>query len=122
MKDIICVDLSKMTDSQISEFCVARNFIYDAVLNLKRQSYAKVWWTKEGIGIAFTLRKDNQWNILDYDAVRMFDDFTASLSSVSVYEPPKPIIVLDVDAILDKIGKHGISSITNEEKAFLDNQ
>lgn len=31
-------------------------------------------------------------------------------------------VVLEVDAILDKIGKYGIDSITKEEKNFLDNQ
>ena len=30
-------------------------------------------------------------------------------------------VVLEVDVILDKIGKYGISSITKEEKDFLDN-
>jgi hypothetical protein len=30
-------------------------------------------------------------------------------------------VVLEVDSILDKIGKYGISSITKEEKDFLDN-
>ena len=30
-------------------------------------------------------------------------------------------VVLEVDAILDKIGKYGINSITKEEKDFLDN-
>ena len=31
-------------------------------------------------------------------------------------------VVLETDAILDKIGKYGISSITEEEREFLDNQ
>jgi len=31
-------------------------------------------------------------------------------------------VVLEIDAILDKIGKYGIESITVEEKNFLDNQ
>lgn len=31
-------------------------------------------------------------------------------------------VVLEIDAILDKIGKYGISSITAEERSFLDNQ
>jgi hypothetical protein len=30
-------------------------------------------------------------------------------------------IVLELDAILDKIGKYGIDSISKEEKDFLDN-
>ena len=30
-------------------------------------------------------------------------------------------VVLEVDSILDKIGKYGINSITKEEKDFLDN-
>jgi hypothetical protein len=30
-------------------------------------------------------------------------------------------VILEVDSILDKIGKYGISSITKEEKDFLDN-
>jgi len=31
-------------------------------------------------------------------------------------------VVLEIDAILDKIGRYGIESITVEEKNFLDNQ
>jgi hypothetical protein len=31
-------------------------------------------------------------------------------------------VVLETDAILDKIGKYGISAITEEEREFLDNQ
>jgi hypothetical protein len=30
-------------------------------------------------------------------------------------------VVLEVDTILDKIGKHGIDSISKEEKDFLNN-
>ena len=122
MKDIICVDLTKLTDSEIAEFCASTNFIYDGVMSLKKQTYAKVWWTREGVGIAFTLAKDNQWNIKDYDSVRMFDGFVPSLLQVSVYEPPKPVVFLDVDSILDKIIKYGKESMTAEEKRFLDNQ
>ena len=122
MKDIICVDLTKLTDSEIAEFCASRNFIYDGVIGLKRQTYAKVWWTREGVGIAFTLAKDNQWNIKDYDSVRMFDGFVPSLSEVPVYEAPKPIVVLDVDSILEKIFKYGKESMTTEEREFLDSQ
>ena len=32
------------------------------------------------------------------------------------------LVVLEIDVILDKIGKYGIDSITQEEKNFLDNQ
>jgi hypothetical protein len=31
-------------------------------------------------------------------------------------------VVLETDAILDKIGKYGIDSITTEERNFLDNR
>ena len=31
-------------------------------------------------------------------------------------------VVLETDAILDKIGKYGIESITAEERNYLDNQ
>lgn len=122
MKDIICADLTKMTDSQIAEFCAGRNFSYEAVINLKKSSYAKIWWSREGLGVAFTLTKSNQWNIKDYDTIRLFENFMPDLAAVPVYEPPKPVAVLDVDVILEKIFKYGRQSMTVEEKKFLDSQ
>jgi len=122
MKYIICVDLSKLTESEVAEFCASRKLSYDVVVRLKKDSYAKVWWTLEGVGIAFTLSPENKWNIKDHDTVRFFSSFIPDLSSMPVYEPPKPERHMDVDSILEKIFKYGKDSMTEEERNFLDSQ
>ena len=47
-----------------------------------------------------------------------FETFVESVVDIEVVQLP---VVLELDSILDKIGKYGINSITKEEKDFLDN-
>ena len=47
-----------------------------------------------------------------------FETFVETLVDIEVVQLP---VVLELDVILDKIGKYGINSITKEEKDFLDN-
>lgn len=49
--------------------------------------------------------------------------FTKPISDVAIDVAKTELpVVLEIDAILDKIGKYGISAITAEERSFLDNQ
>ena len=122
MKDIICVDLTILSDDELKEFCVGYNLMYDSILNLKERTYAKLWLTKDGILIAFNLVEENIFEIDDFETIRLFNKFLPELLAVEVYEPVKIPIILEVDVILEKISKYGVDSITKEEKDFLDNQ
>jgi len=123
MKDIICVDLTVLSQDQLKSFSAEHNVSYEALLDFKQKTYAKLWITKGGICIAFTLVKDNEFKIKDFKTVRMFNGFIAELNLMDPYAPVEAAAIdMDVDAILDKISKHGIASITLEEKKFLDAQ
>jgi hypothetical protein len=131
MKNLICVDLTALTYDQVRKFCSEFEFNEEVVLKLKKESYAKVWFTKTGFGIAFTLAQHNIWKIKDYDSIRYFNDFISSLNSTPIYSPKEEEITsnskefnteLSVDSILEKIFKYGRESMTPEEKKFLDNQ
>ena len=72
--------------------------------------------------MCFTLLEENKFDIKDFDTIRFLKGYLAELSSMSPYQVPNPSVLLEVDAILDKIIKYGKDSLTLEEKEFLDNQ
>lgn len=123
MKDIICVDLTILNEQEIKDFCATYRLMYDVILDFKKKTYAKLWLTKDGILIAFNLIKENDFDIDDYETVRLFNKFLVELElSTKVYAPVKEPIILEVDVILEKITKYGIDRITKEERDFLDAQ
>jgi hypothetical protein len=128
MKDIICVDLTILNDAEIKDFCVAYELMYETILDFRKKTYAKLWLTKDGVLIAFNLIKENDFEIDDYETIRLFNKFLPELESSTkvyapkVYAPIKVPIILEVDAILEKISKYGIDGITIEERDFLDAQ
>lgn len=122
MKDIICVDLSALNFEQLKEFSIEKNFKYEVLQDLKNKTYAKIWFTRSGEGVAFTLVRKNIFKIKDYEKVRPFEGFFEDLSKMEAYKPTRPAKILEVDAILDKIAKYGAQSMTKEEKEFLDSQ
>lgn len=121
MDDITCIDLSILDKDQLKDFCSTYNVSYEAILDFKEKTYAKLWITKQGICIAFTLTKENNFDIEDFDTVRIFNGFLKELEVMKPYQAIVEPVILDVDTILEKIGKYGIESITQEEKSFLDN-
>lgn len=122
MKDIICVDLSAITYEQLEYFCREKNFGYEVLKDLKNKTYAKIWFTRTGEGIAFTLAKKNIFKIKDHATVRPFEGFFEDLAKVPAYVAPVQASLLEVNVILDKIAKYGVASMTKEEKDFLDSQ
>ena len=122
MKDIICVDLSILDIEELKDFCTTYNFSYPALLKFKQDTYAKLWIIKDGTCMCFTLLEENKFDIKDFDTIRFLKGYLAELSSMSPYQVPNPSVLLEVDAILDKIIKYGKDSLTLEEKEFLDNQ
>lgn len=122
MSNIICVDLTALSYEQLEQFCKEVNFKYEVLHELKNKTYAKVWFTRQGEGIAFTVSKKNIFKIKDYGTIRPFEGFFQDLDKIEAYVPPVPSNVLEVDAILDKIAKYGTWCMTKEEKDFLDSQ
>ena len=128
MKDIICVDLTILNDAELRDFCSTYELMYETILDFRKKTYAKLWLTKDGCLIAFNLIKENDFEIDDYETVRLFNKFLPELESSTkvyapkVYTPIKEPIILEVDTILEKIFKYGKDVLTIEEKNFLDNQ
>ena len=130
MKDFICIDFLTMDDTQLIKICDKFGFLYSKVISFKEKTYAKLWMTKDGICMAFTLTKKNHFNIKDYNTVRVFTGFLKELEKMESYQIDdvvegsfeNPEIILDVDVILEKIFKYGKDSLTKEELNFLDNQ
>lgn len=120
MKDVICVDLTKLNHEQLKTFCDEHNFVFDVLMDLKKKTYHKIWFLRDGTGLAFNLCQDNIFKIKDYEKVRFFTDLLKDLTKIDAYEPAKVEVVLDVDTILEKIHRYGKDSITKEEKDFLD--
>ena len=128
MKDIICLNLVALDNTQLKKICDKLNLSYDFFLDKKERTYAKIWMDKNGDCIAFTLTEKNNFNIKDYNTVRVFSNFLKELEEMKSdqIEDEKPFenpeIILDVDVILEKIFKYGKDSLTKEELKFLDNQ
>ena len=122
MKNVICVDFTKLDPVQLSAFCDEYNFSYDVLLDLKNKTYGKIWFLPDGTGIAYNLCRNNIFKITNYEKVRVFTDFLTHLSDIPTYEPAPLVTFFDVDTILEKIHKYGKESITKEEKDFLDGQ
>ena len=120
MDDIICVDLTVLDKNQLKDFCSTYNFSYEGILDFKEKTYAKLWITKQGICMAFTLTKKNSFNIKDFDTIKAFNGFLKELGTMEPYQVIVEPVILDVDVILEKISKYGIKSITLEERHFLD--
>lgn len=121
MKNVICVDLTILNPAQLQVFCDECNFDFEVLSDLKNKGYWKVWFLKDGFGISYNLTKGNAFGVSDYAKVRYFEDFMTDLSKMEAYQPAPVEVVFSVDVILEKISKHGVGSITKEEKDFLDN-
>lgn len=121
MKNVICVDFTKLDAEQLKFFCDEHNFNFDVMIDLKNKTYHKVWFMKDGTGLAFNLCKKNIFKITDYEKVRFFTGLLDEFVAMDSYEPVKVEVVLDVDTILEKIHKFGEASISKEERDFLDN-
>lgn len=144
---VVCISLKSHSDEQLSAICDRFSLSLDALLSLKSEGIFKVWFEQGGeYLIAFTaLDAPDYLNVCGN-----FSDFANNLTMImflkSIKQVPtpkirkaqvvsekacvsKPVaksldlpIVLEVDAILDKISKYGIASISKEEKDFLDSQ
>jgi hypothetical protein len=110
--NIFCIDLQNTATSEIKRICKDFNLYEDVVLELKSQKIQKVWI-------------DSVTNFLvaeqKGDKVKVCKDLSRQLLAIKPYTPKVEEVVLDLDAILEKISAKGISSLTIREKKFLEN-
>ncbi len=133
---VICVNLQTNTDSKLESISEIYSISYEAMLQMKKQGYVKVWMEKGGYYlIAYTKKKNPDMLMIckNFDKfATKHADFLRSMKQVPTppsmrnlkkteKEENNKQIVLETDAILEKIFQHGIDSITKEEKDFLDN-
>lgn len=134
--NIKCIDLTAYNYEKLVEIGTALKIANPSLLaENKRIGIGKIWFdTKnDNAVIAYTVKGDNEILIADnfiaditkikpVDViVKEKEQSVVSLVESVINSPRKLKVVLDVDAILDKIGQYGIDSITKEEKDFLDN-
>ncbi len=142
---VVCISLKSHTEEVLSLISDLYSLSLEAMLEMKAGGYAKIWAEIGGYYlIAYTTMKDQDFlNICENYKTFGFENssFLRGLKQVptpkkrkkAVAKDVSPVaneaaavldlpVVLEVDAILDKIGKYGISSITKEEKDFLDAQ
>jgi hypothetical protein len=136
---LISMNLQKMTDKEVVEFADKNGFESKDFIENKEMGVVDMWVVinKGYKVVAYTLNTNpteikyverNMPNFLktmftSYDAES--DDIariTRKSMSVVSSTVDKLQIILETDAILDKISKNGISSLSKEEKDFLKKQ
>lgn len=111
--DLICVDLKMFNHVKLKDICNIHKLNYETMWTNKKNGFAKIWIDKDRMQIiAYTTKKD--------DSVKFTDEYGDFLSSyVPVDLPRKEETPLNLDDILDKISKSGVSSLTLDERDFL---
>jgi hypothetical protein len=87
--------------------------------HLVKNGYDELWYIKDpkGFGVIISVGKNGNIELYDY-----FKDKIKKIRNIEKYNLKDSLpIVLEPDAILEKIHKYGIDMITKEEKDFLDN-
>jgi hypothetical protein len=111
--NIVKINLTKFNYIKLKEISEEYYVDYESIVNNKKAGYAILWIDNDAqIIIAYTKKKDNT---IHY--TQSMDDYLFSLQEVEVIKEPKE---LSLDAILEKISKYGVQSLTDEEKGYLD--
>ena len=148
---IICIELRKYNDSQLSVISEQLNLIDGYLKRLKDEGSVKVYWDVTKTYVVGSLKRkdlhnsydthlykglllnENYFSMTKKDKDKLLNiqptEFNTKKSATKhmvVLEKSKVtksvVEVLEVDAILDKIFKYGISSLTKNEKDFLDKE
>ena len=146
---VFCVSVKSHTDAELKLISDLYLVSYDALLELKAEGCHKAWLHRGGDWlIAYTTKKNPDF--IDvcsiYKKNTTLDDtmflrkmkqvptpkskkhgkatgsFVPAKAEIAVKSKGNASVKLEVDAILEKIFKFGIESMTKEEKAFLDAQ
>jgi hypothetical protein len=113
--NVICIDLTILSESKLKEICKVHDLEYEAMLSNKKQKISKIWIDKEADQIiGYTLKKS--------EIFYFHEDYLLYLKIMDPIDPSKIEIVLNLDDILEKISQFGVESLTKEERDFLDKQ
>lgn len=119
MKNLISIDLTKYNKEKLIE--IANKYRLDPVSlveNKDKDFHTLYIDTNLFQIIAFTTKKNK--NKLVY--TDLYTDTLKSIKPLSLFKETKVPRVMNVDTILDKIGKYGIESMSEDEKKFLDSK
>ena len=112
--NIELIDLRQFNHIKLQEMCEKNGFDYQMTLQCKDGGIAKVWVdTNTNDIIAYTTKKNPE--------VIIGSAFIKMLNEIDAMPLIKKERVLNVDYLLEKISKYGISSLKKDEKDFLDN-
>ncbi len=117
MKNIKCVDLTSYNCEklkEVTELLGIQN--YEAMIENKKNGVTKMWIdiSDNMTTIAYSVKGDSN--------VYMSDEFLSDLTKIKPIVLVKKIKELDLDSILDKINEYGMTSLSINEKLFLNNQ
>jgi len=114
MKNVICIDLTKFNKEKLAEVAELYELNVNNLIENKQNGIANLYVnTNDSIVVAYTTKKDK-------DTIVYTNIFGEKLKSINPVDLPKKEKFMDVDTILDKIGKYGVESLSVNEKAFLD--
>jgi len=121
MKNIICIDLTQYTLTELKDVSEVYNIPFFYLEDLKGEPGEEVYFGKMWFD---TLNQEivGYSSILDKDKLILSESYTDIISDIKPSDLKKRRVdVLTIDNILDKIAKYGIDSLVKEEKDFLDN-
>ena len=121
MKNIICIDLTQYTLTELKDVSEVYNITFFYLEDLKGEPGEEVYFGKMWFD---TLNQEivGYSSILDKDKLILSESYTDIISDIKPSDLKKRRVdVLTIDNILDKIAKYGIDSLVKEEKDFLDN-
>lgn len=121
MKNIICIDLTQYTLTELKDVSKVFNVPFFYLEDLKGKPGEEVYFGKMWFD---TLNQEivGYSSILEKDKLILSDSYTDTINDIKPVDLKKRRVdVLTVDNILDKIAKYGIDSLVKEEKDFLDN-
>jgi hypothetical protein len=117
MKNVILIDFAFTSDSTLKNICNELKLNFDVLKTEKDKfNFYKVWIDMSSkTMIAYTITKRPNDIIYTNGLSSLF----LEMSSFQL-QPSTDLSDLNVDKILDKIAKYGMSSLLKEEKEFLD--
>ena len=114
MKNIICLDLSNLTEVQLESICIDLDLDFSALLE------NKVKFLIDKAYIDLNILKMFAYTLVSDKDVIKYLDIDSVLKSIPVYEKKVAVeVILNADVILDKISKYGVDCLVKEELDFL---
>ena len=148
--NIICIEIKKYNNQQLDVICEQLNFPLGSLIEFKDSGYTRLYWEKDKPYVIGSVKKEdlrekfhkplykglylntNYSHLSQKDKDKLLKiqptDFKTKKNTKvfveSIKDSNKKVFsvkeVLETDAILDKIFKSGMNSLTMNEKKFLD--